>query len=187
MKAIAKVCAYSLLFVTIAHAPSIAGGSHWKVSIEKMQVKSSSRATVVLKALENEVFDQQQCTRFLVEIDFQPDYLRGNDKLDLDRENAALKIHQEALSSLQAQYAQRSPVRLGELMGGLIQKEANDSWLDSLIQSFLRLFGKEEPPLLDSSILTECQFTAPGLTILDDSASKQVVYVLNDLIVPRRY
>ncbi|XHX79938.1 MAG: hypothetical protein RBJ76_08455 [Stenomitos frigidus ULC029] len=181
MKAIAKVCAYSLLFVTITHAPGIAGGSSWKVRIEKMQVKSPSHATVVLKALEDEVFYEQQCTRFLVEIDFQPDYLRGRNKLDLERENAALKIHQEALASLQAQYTKQAPVRFGELMGGLIQKPANDSWLDSLIQSFLRLFGKEEPPLLDSSIPTECQFTAPGLTIFDDSASKRVVYVRNEL------
>jgi hypothetical protein len=186
MKAIAKVCAYSLLFVTITHAPSIAGGSHWKVNIEKMQVKSSSRATIVLKALEDKVF-YRQCTKFLIEIDFQPDYLRGRKKLEPDRENAALKTHQEALDTLQAQYIRQSPVHFGEMMGGLIQKPANESWLDSLIQSFLRLFGKEDPPLLDSSISIECQFTAPGLTVYDDSASKQVVYVLNDLFVPIRY
>ena len=186
MKAIAKVCAYSLLLVTITQAPNIAGGSEWKVSIEKMQLESSSRATVVLKALEDSAFDRQ-CTKLLVEIDFQPDYLRRHEKLDLERENAALKMHQEALDSLQAQYVQQAPVRLGELVGGLTQKQANDSWLDSLIHSFLRLFGKEEPPLLDSSIPPECQVTASGLTVFDYSASKQVVYVLNDLIVPIRY
>ena len=179
MKAIATVCAYSLLFVTITHAPSIAGGSEWKVSIEKMQLESSSRATVVLKALEDSSFDRQ-CARLLVEIDYRPSSLRGQWKLPSSHENAALKAHQAALVSLQMKYSQQSPPQFREMIGGLTQKQANGSWLDSLIQSFLQLFEKEDPLLLDSSIPTECQFTASGLAV-DEFDGEQVVYVLNEL------
>jgi hypothetical protein len=77
-------------------------------------------------------------------------------------------------------YSQKSPLQFGEMIGGLTQKQANGSWLDSLIQSFLQLFEKEDPLLLDSSIPTECQFTASGLAV-DEFDGEQVVYVLNEL------
>ena len=180
MRTIVKTCGLSLLLITAIQTSSIAGGSSWKVSIEKIQLKSSSRATVVLKALEDRAFNRQ-CTKLLIELDYQPDYLQVQQKLDPGRDNAALKSHQEALTSLQTAYSQQSPIRFGEMMSGLIQKQTNSSWLDSFIQFFSQLFGKEEPPSIDSSIPTECQFTAPGLALFEESSNQRVVYVLNEL------
>ncbi|HIK14179.1 MAG TPA: hypothetical protein IGS53_02585 [Leptolyngbyaceae cyanobacterium M33_DOE_097] len=181
MKAVVKTFGLSLLLLTAIQTTSSAGGSSWKVSIKKMQLQSSNRATVVLKALEDKAFDQS-CTKLLIEIDWQPGYLWGSEELNLDRENTALKSHQEALISLQREYIQRSSTRIGEMMGGLIQKQSNQSWLDSLIQFFSRLFGKVDPPLLDSSIPTACQFIAPGLTIAEEGTNRRrAVYVLNEL------
>jgi hypothetical protein len=75
----------------------------------------------------------------------------------------------------------RSSTHIGEMIGGLIQKQSNKSWLDCLIQFLSRLFGKVDPPLLDSSIPIACQFTASGLDIYEENVNKRVVYVLNDL------
>lgn len=180
IKTVVKTFGLSLLSLTAIQTVCNAGGDSWKVSIEKMQLQSSNRATVVLKALEDKAF-YQPCTKLLIEIDWQPDYLRGREELNLDRENTALKSHQEALISLQMAYMQRSSTRIGEMMGGLIQKQPNKSWLDSLIQFISHLFGKVDPPLLDSSIPTTCQFIAPGLTIAEEYTGRRVVYVLNEL------
>jgi hypothetical protein len=180
MKTVVKTSGLSLLLITTIQTTCNAGGSSWKVRIEKMQLQSSNHATVVLKPLEDKAFDQP-CTKLLIEINWQPDYLRGREELNLDRESTALKSHQEALASLQRVYMQRSSTRIGEMMGGLIQKQPNKSWLDSLVQFLSRLFGKVDPPLLDSSIPTACQFTAPGLAIFDESANRRAVYILNEL------
>lgn len=175
-----KTFGISLFLVIIVQTVCNAGGSSWEVSIEKMQLQSPNSATVVVRALEGKAF-HQQCTKSLIEIDWQPSYLRKRIELNFARENAALKIHQEALASLQRVYMQRSSTRIGELIGGLIQKQSNKSWLDSLIQFLSRLFGKVDPPLLDSSVPTTCQFIAPGLTILEEDTNREVVYVLNEL------
>ncbi|MBD2075193.1 hypothetical protein H6F86_15075 [Phormidium sp. FACHB-592] len=180
MKVVTKPSVLSLLLIATIQTPSIAGGSSWKVSIEKMQVQSSTRAAVVLKALEERAFDRQ-CTRLLVEIDYRSGSLRGQWKLPSSRENTALKAHQAALAALQTEYSRQSPLYFGEMIGGLAQKQTNDSWLDSLIQSFLQLLGKEDPPLLDSSIPSECRFTASGLAGFDEADGEQVAYVLNEL------
>jgi len=180
VKTVVKTFGLSLLLVTTVQTACNAGGSSWRVSIEKMQLQSSNHATVVLNALEDKAFDQP-CTKLLIKIDWQPDYLRGREELNFDRESAALKSHQEALTSLQKAYMQRSSIRIGEMRGGLTQKQPNKSWLDPLIQFLSRLFGKVDPPLLDSSIPTTCQFTAPGLAILQESTNGGVVYILNEL------
>jgi hypothetical protein len=180
MKSTTKALGLSLLLVTAIQTPSAAGGSSWKVSIEKMQLQSSSQAVVVLKALENRVFDQE-CTELLIEIDYQPDYLRGGRELDLDRENAAYRSHKKALASLQTTYQKESPTRFGELMGGLRQKQTNRSWLSSLTQFFSQLLGRADLPSINSNISTECRFIASGLVLLEESSSQKVVYVRNEL------
>ena len=180
IKTVVKTFGLLLLLVTTIQTKCNAGGSSWEVSIEKMKLRSSTHATVVLKALEDRAFDQP-CTKLLIEIDWQPGYLRGRKELDFDRESTALKNHQEALISLQRDYMQHSSTRIGEMMGGLIRKQPNKSWLDSLIQIFSRLLGRVDPPLLDSNIPTACQFTAPGLAIFEESTNRRVVYSLSRL------
>jgi hypothetical protein len=180
MRKVIRICGLSLFLITASQISSIAGGSSWRVSIEKMQLKSSSHAVVVLKALERGAF-MQRCPKLLLELDYQPDYLRGSRKLDLDRADAALKSHQEALASLQMAYRRQAPIRFGEMAGGLIPKKSDSSWLALLIQFFSQLFKKEDPPLIDSSIPIECQFTAPGLALFKESSNQRVVYVLNNL------
>ncbi len=179
MKTLIRTWGLSLLWFAAIQMPSLAGGSSWNVRIEKIQLQSASRATLVLQALEDKVFDRQ-CPQFLIEVDYQPDYLRGREELAAEREQAARKTHEAALASLQTAYNQHSTLRFGEMMGGLVQKQPR-SWLDSLLLYFQPLFGKADPPSIAASIPTECQFTAPGLALFDDSASKQVVYVINEL------
>jgi hypothetical protein len=180
IKAVVKVFGLSLLLVTNVQTTCNAGGASWAVSIEKMQLQPPNSATMLVKALEGEAF-YQQCSKSLIEIDWRPGYLRKRIGLNFARENTALKSHQEALIYLHQVYMQRSSTRMGELVGGLIQKQSNQSWLDSIIQFLLRLFGKVDPPSLDSSIPTTCQFIAPGLTILEEGTNRGVVYVLNEL------
>ncbi|MFO0126247.1 MAG: hypothetical protein ACK54J_03310 [Pseudanabaena sp.] len=180
IKTVLKTFGLSLLLATTIQTKCIAGGSSWEVRIEKMQLQSPNNATLVLNALENKAFNQS-CAKLLIEIDWQPNFLRRGKKLDLDREVTALKNHQEALISLQRAYMRRSSTHIGEMIGGLIQKQSNKSWLDCLIQFLSRLFGKVDPPLLDSSIPIACQFTASGLDIYEENVNKRVVYVLNDL------
>jgi hypothetical protein len=174
MKTIVKTFGLSLLLFATIQTDCNAGGNSWEVRIEKMQIQSSSHATIVLNALEDDVF-YQPCTKLLVEINWQPHLLRRRLSEDI-----AFKNHQEALASLQRDYYKGSSTRFGSMLDGLIQKQQQPkSWLESLLEFLLRLFGKVDPPLIDSSIPITCHFIAPVLEIIQEGATdRRVVYVL---------
>lgn len=159
---------------------STAGGNSWRVNIEKMQVQSSVRATVVLQALEDGQW-HQQCPKLWVEIDYQPNHLRRIEKLALERQDTALKKHQEALQFLQTAYTQQSETRFGEMVGGLILKQTQPSWLDFFMQFFSHFYGEVDASFTDPSISSSCQFKAQGLALLEESENQRVVYVLNEV------
>jgi hypothetical protein len=159
--------------------PSFAGGDSWKVRVQQMQLRSADRATVVLQASEYEQSSGNyygKCPKMLVEVDFRPHYPPEQRHFNPDHEKTTRRKHQDALIWLQTNYQHHTPIRFGEMIGGLAPK----SWLDLIIQYVLGFFGKASLSSATSDIPASCQFVAPGLKIVKEQANQEAVYVLND-------
>ena len=180
---ILRTCGVSLLYIAVLQTPSVAGGDSWAVRIAEMHQKSASQAIVVLQPLEDKSFNRH-CDQLLIEIDYQPNYLRDLIELAPGRAYAAFNSHQEALISLQRDYQQQSRTRFGELVGGLVPKQAQQahrSWLDAGLHFISKLFNRKDTPSITSNVPSHCQFVAQGLGLFTEASEQQVVYVLNEL------
>ncbi|MGI0493199.1 hypothetical protein ACN4EG_15555 [Alkalinema pantanalense CENA528] len=165
----------STCFVVLFQLSSTAGGGIWNVYVEQV-LQASDRATVVLKPIDQGAF-YQSCQKLSIHINYQSP--RGSRRSE--PQNLAYQEHLAALQLIHTHHKQKIPLRFGEMVGGLQEKNKEQPWWQTILSFLLNLFQPEELPLLDSNVSKKCQFTVPfGLSMIDEGRSlPKGVYIRN--------